>query len=273
MHSWTVPEIPHLECFRAVRFHEEYPRHSHSTWAVGVVDEGIGRIWHQSANERLGPGMIIAVNPGAVHTGYPLEKCGISHSTLYLEDELVKNALRDPPGSPAFPQIGIEDLPLARRLRSLCRSLEVGGPVLAVETKLLSDVRCLFVRHARARVRERAGTEPRHIRMIQEYLRANVHRGVSLGALAGLTGLSKAYIIRSFRGAVGMPPYEWLLQLRIEMARHSLRKGDRICDLAIDLGFADQSHFARQFKRLTGMTPSAYSRGHYRSRQTGGPRG
>jgi AraC-like DNA-binding protein len=273
MHSWAVPEIPHLECFRTVGFVQEYPRHSHSTWAIGVVDEGIGGIWHQGTNERVGPGMLIAVSPGVVHTGYPLQTCGISHSMLYLEDALLKNALPDLVGSPAFPQIGIEDLQLAHGLRSLCRTLELGGPALAVETKLLSDLRCLFVRHARVSVRQQAGAEPRHIAVIQEYLRANLRRNVSLGELAGLTGLSRAYMIRSFRRIVGMPPYEWFLQLRIEAARQRLKKGDRICDLAIDLGFADQSHFHRRFKRLTGMTPSTYAEGHYRSRQTKAPPG
>ncbi len=57
--SWTVPEIPHLECFRAVGFVHGYPRHSHSTWAIGVVDEGTAGIWYRGANELVGPGGII----------------------------------------------------------------------------------------------------------------------------------------------------------------------------------------------------------------------
>ena len=265
--SWAVPAIPHLECFRTVGFVHEYPRHSHSTWAIGVVDEGIGGIWHRGANERVGPGTIIAVSPGAVHTGYPLQKGGMSHSMLYLDDELVKDVFPNLTGSPAFPQISIQDSDLAYRLRSLCRSLEFGGPCLAIETKLFSELRHLFTRHARVSVRQQTGSEPPHIALILEYLRANLHRNVALTELARLTGLSKAYVVRSFRRMVGMPPYEWLLQLRIEEARQRLQNGDRICDLALELGFADQSHFHRRFKRLTGMTPFAYAEGQYRSRQ------
>jgi len=267
MLSWTVPEIPHLECFRAFGFVHEYPRHSHSTWAIGVVNEGTAGIWYRGANELVGPGGLIAVNPGAVHTGYPLQKSGVSHSMLYLDDKLVAEVLPGITDFPAFPQTTILDPDLASRLRSTCRSLELGGPYLAIETKLLSDLSCLFIRHARVSVREQTGSELRHVVRIQEYLRANLRRNVALNELAELTGLSKAYLIRSFRRTVGIPPYEWLLQLRIEEARQRLQNGSRICDVAIELGFADQSHFHRRFKRLTGMTPSLYAEGHYRSRQ------
>jgi AraC-like DNA-binding protein len=269
--SWTVPEIPHLECFRAFGFVHEYPRHSHSTWAIGVVNEGTAGIWHRGTNELVGPGGVIAVNPGAVHTGYPLQKSGVSHSMLYLGDELVTEVLPGIADLPAFPQTTILDPDLAARLRSTCRSLELGGPYLAIETKLLSDLSCLFIRHARVSVREQTGSEPGHVVRIQEYLRANLRRNVALTELVQLTELSKAYLIRSFRRAVGIPPYEWLLQLRIEEARQRLQNGDRICDVAIELGFSDQSHFHRRFKRLTGITPSLYAEGHYRSRQRNAP--
>ena len=188
---------------------------------------------------------------------------------LYVDEELVKDVLPGVTAWPAFPQISIHDSDLAFRLLSLCRSLEFGDPCLAVETNLLSYLRCMFLKHAHSCVGMQigTGTEPRHVALIQEYLRANLCRNVALSELARITGLSKAYVIRSFRRIVGMPPYEWLLQLRVEQARKSLQRGHPISDVAMELGFADQSHFHRCFKRLTGMTPANYAAGHYRSRQ------
>jgi AraC-like DNA-binding protein len=209
---------------------------------------------------------LITINPGEVHTGYPLQKQGISYSMLYVGHELVKQALVEPIRLPLFPGI-VRDRALALRLRGLCRLLESGGPCLALETRLLSDLRCLFARHARIEERRLSGREPGHVARIQEFLRMNVQRNVRLDELVRLTGLSKAYLIRSFRRRVGMPPYEWLLQLRIENAKQRLQEGCPISDLAIELGFADQSHFHRRFKLITGVTPAAYLDGHYRSRQ------
>lgn len=265
--SWTVPEIPHLECFRVVRFVHEYPRHSHSTWSIGVVDDGTGGIWYKGSNERGGPGEIIAINPGDVHTGYPLQKSGISYSMLYIGDELVKDILPGITAPPIFPGVAIRDPALASSLRRLCRRLEFGSPSLVAESQLVSDLACLFVRHACAKAHAWTGREPSHVSRIQAYLRANLHRNVRLSELADLTGFSKAYVIRSFRRLVGMPPYEWLLQLRIEEARKQLQMGRPISELATELGFSDQRHFHRRFKNITGMTPATYAEGHYRSRQ------
>lgn len=265
--SWTVPEIPDLECFRVVNFVHEYPRHSHATWAIGVVDDGTGGIWYRGADERGGPGELIAINPGEVHTGYPLQKGGVSYSMLYIGEDLVKEILPGVRELPMFPGIALRDSLLAPKLRRVRRALEFGEPCLEVETQLLSNLGQVFLRHARACVRQPEGRESRHVGLIQQYLRANLHRNVALNELVTLTGLSKAYVIRSFRRVVGMPPYEWLLQLRIEEARKRLQKGGSISDLAIELGFADQSHFHRRFKSVTGMTPAAYAQGHYPSRQ------
>jgi AraC-like DNA-binding protein len=272
-HSWTVPHISGLECFRVIRFVHEYPRHSHATWAIGVVDEGTGGIWYRGADERGGAGELIAINPGEVHTGYPLQKSGVSYSMLYIGEELVREILPGVRELPMFPGIAVHDSILAPSLRRLCRSLEFEGSCLKTETQLLSELPSLFLRHAQARVHLPSGQEPRQVSLIKEYLRANLQRNVRLNELASLTGLSKAYLIRSFRRVVGMPPYEWLLQLRIEEARNRLQKGSSISELAMDLGFADQSHFHRRFKSVTGMTPAAYAQGHYPSRQRVAPLG
>jgi AraC-like DNA-binding protein len=250
--SWTVPEIPDLECFRVLNFVHEYPRHSHATWAIGVVDDGTGGIWYRGAE---------------VHTGYPLQRGGISYSMLYIGEDLVKEILPGIRELPMFPGIAVQDSALAPKLRRVCRWLEFGDFCLKTEAEVLSQLRQLFIRHARAKVGQASGQEPGQVRAIKEYLRENLHRNVSLNELAALTGLSKAYVIRSFRRAVGMPPYEWLLQLRIEEGRKRLKEGSSISELAFELGFSDQSHFHRRFKRVTGMTPAAYAQGHYHSRQ------
>jgi AraC-like DNA-binding protein len=264
--SWTTPEISGLECFRADGLVHEYGRHAHSTWSIGIVDRGVGGSWYRGANRHGSRGELFAIAPGEVHTGYPVGDTGLSYSILYVDDALMNDVLPSVTMVPVFPEVAIRDRTMALRMQRLCRALEFSALCLAVDSELMTVLGCMFRRHGRVPDQAPPGREANHVARIKEYLRVHFGRQVRLQELSDLTGLSKAYAVRSFHQLVGMPPYEWLLQLRIETARMRLQQGCSIGDLAVELGFADQSHFHRRFKRLTGMTPATYALGHYRSR-------
>jgi AraC-like DNA-binding protein len=74
-------------------------------------------------------------------------------------------------------------------------------------------------------------------------------------------GTSVAHFSRAFKRSVGLPPHRYLLHRRIAMATRLLGEGERsLTDIALSLGFSDQSLFTRQFAALTGMTPGAARR-------------
>jgi AraC-like DNA-binding protein len=65
-------------------------------------------------------------------------------------------------------------------------------------------------------------------------------------------------MIRVFRDATGLTPHLYLEQVRINHAGQLLRSGASIIDAALHVGFTDQSHLTRHFKKLTGITPGKY---------------
>ena len=73
-----------------------------------------------------------------------------------------------------------------------------------------------------------------------------------------ITNLNRSYLIRVFRNAVGMPPYTYLNQIRVEKAKRLLRRGMSIADAAFAVGMSDQSHLTRHFKKIVGVTPGRY---------------
>jgi AraC-like DNA-binding protein len=83
---------------------------------------------------------------------------------------------------------------------------------------------------------------------------------VSLQQLARLTGLSAYHLNRSFCRKLGMPPHEYQVQARIVKAKVLLRQGRSISETASLVGFVDQSHFTRHFKRSVGITPGRFLR-------------
>ena len=72
--------------------------------------------------------------------------------------------------------------------------------------------------------------------------------------------LERSYLIRAFRKQVGVPPYAYLLNCRVERARTLLASGVPPAEAALEVGFGDQSHLNRFFRRFVGTTPGAYRR-------------
>lgn len=81
--------------------------------------------------------------------------------------------------------------------------------------------------------------------------------------LARLTGLSHSQFSRRFKSVLGMPPKDYLLQVRVRHARRLLETTDRtVADVAQASGFYDHSHFSHAFRRLTGSAPAFYRKKH-----------
>jgi AraC-like DNA-binding protein len=78
--------------------------------------------------------------------------------------------------------------------------------------------------------------------------------------LEAVTGLSRYELARQFRTAYGTSPYRYSLMRRLDFARHRLRDGMPLVELALVAGFADQAHFTRMFRSAFGVTPGRFAR-------------
>jgi transcriptional regulator GlxA family with amidase domain len=83
---------------------------------------------------------------------------------------------------------------------------------------------------------------------------------VTVGDLAALSGRSCFQLIRAFRTELGITPHAMLIRIRVARATTMLEAGEPIAGVAVDVGFVDQTHFTRHFKRLHGDTPGRFLR-------------
>lgn len=93
-----------------------------------------------------------------------------------------------------------------------------------------------------------------------EILSDRLDEKIALSELAKEFSLSPSHFVRVFKLATGLPPHAYQLQLRIARARELLRrKPERtVAEIACELGFCDESHFRRHFRRIVGTTPSLF---------------
>jgi AraC family transcriptional regulator len=130
---------------------------------------------------------------------------------------------------------------------------------IAVQTHFLAH----YVSRCRPIRPHRSGLTARQLRIAKQAIHANLDGSMSLGSIARECGLSPSHFARAFAVSVGRPPHQWLLDQRVDMARQLLSDSTLpIAEIAIQCGFADQSHFTRVFSARTGLSPGRWRRVH-----------
>ncbi|MFN3358922.1 MAG: helix-turn-helix domain-containing protein [Pseudomonas sp.] len=96
------------------------------------------------------------------------------------------------------------------------------------------------------------------LRQVCDYVHDHLGEEITLEALAAQVHLSPYHFARQFKEATGLPPYQYVLQCRVEQAKTLLTAGKHsISEVAQNVGFASQSHLTRHIKNAYGVTPSA----------------
>jgi AraC-like DNA-binding protein len=92
----------------------------------------------------------------------------------------------------------------------------------------------------------------------RDYLHAHLDQDIGLDDLARVCGVDRFRLTRAFKAAYGLAPHAYLIQLRLARARQLLARGQSPAEVATALGFADQSHLGRWFRRAYRLTPADY---------------
>ncbi|MEL6319333.1 MAG: AraC family transcriptional regulator [Cyanobacteria bacterium J06626_14] len=97
------------------------------------------------------------------------------------------------------------------------------------------------------------------LQQVLEYIDAYLDRKLTLADLAAIAQMSPSYFTQLFKQSTGFTPHQYVIQHRVERARQLLIAGKlSIADIALQVGFAHQSHLNRHFKRWLGVTPKAF---------------
>lgn len=261
---WRLPELGNVDLMHATYITQTFPRHSHEGFAIGAVECGALGFYYRGENVVAPAGAVNLANAGEPHTGHAAAETGWTYRMFYFDAHILGKAaseMRGRPGDIPFFKAGvIHDDSLARIVRTLHMNLEEGSlSRLERESRFLWMLTHLIARHADAPPPLQAvGRESRRVRLAREVIEAHYSENIPLARLAALTGLSAFHLVRVFRGETGLPPHAYQTQVRINKARALLQKGWTIATTAFEVGFADQSHFTRCFKHITGVTPGLY---------------
>jgi AraC family transcriptional regulator len=97
------------------------------------------------------------------------------------------------------------------------------------------------------------------LRIVEAYYNKNMSETILLEKAAEQVNMSLFHFLREFKKYTSLTPHQYLIKMKIESAKELLRRTNKtIMEITYDLGFSDQSHFSRTFKRQTGVSPNGY---------------
>lgn len=144
---------------------------------------------------------------------------------------------------------------LAWRLAAELRAADAAAPMAAEGFAL----EILAATAREAAIDRRVGRAPTWLASAEEFLRARVGDSVGLSELAAAVGVNAAHLARVFRARYGISVGEYGRRLRLDWAAAEVARDERpIAEIAMEAGFADQSHFTRLFRRHVGTTPARF---------------
>jgi AraC-like DNA-binding protein len=243
------------EVFHARFVDHAYPAHAHSTWTLFIVDDGAIRYDLDRHPHGSDPSMVTLLPPHVVHDGRPATGRGFRKRVLYLDggvfgEHLIGSAVDRPI---------IDDPLLRRRISAVHELLDCADDAFEAESRL-----AFVIETVRAHLNGRSddhhwGRSGPLAEQLRALLDAHVLETLTLAAAGRLLGASPAHLVRSFTQTFGLAPHAYRLGRRIEIARQQLLDGQPPADVAVSIGFYDQSHFTRHFKRHVGTTPARYA--------------
>lgn len=164
-------------------------------------------------------------------------------------------------------QAPLDDGVLRELVMALKREVDEGYPGGRMYGEALASAMAVhLVRHYSNLSPQRRGDEPAQVPQIRGQIRETIHHihehfaeDLSLANLARLAKLSPFHFARLFRESTGLAPHQYVVQQRVERAREMLLAGTRTtAEIAVAVGFCDQSHLTTHFKRAFGMTPKKF---------------
>ncbi len=266
-HFWHAAALhTSFDALNATYITHTFAKHTHEGYAIALIERGHEAFYYRGQVHVATVGEIIVINPGENHTGNAIHDQGWTYRVIYPGTDLLVRVAQQACGwtgqVPFFGGPIFRDVEVFERLHQAHQALENSPSALERESRLISGLALLIGRHADHHIRyaPRLSPDDRHLQQAQDYLEQHYAEDVSLERLAQLVHLSPYHLSRLFHARLGLPPHAYLNQVRVRHARRLLAQRLPIAEIALAVGFADQSHLTKAFKRIVGVSPGQYSR-------------
>jgi AraC-like DNA-binding protein len=258
----TTPELPGVEQFKVDAVSRLWRWH-HETYTVSSPPAPVQVEWrYRSRLHRTEPVTVALMEPGEVHVDVSKANRRERLRVLFLSPELIDAAAREiglGTGAVHWRDGQVVRPDIHGQLLRTHAALEADTTALERQTRVAHVVERLLSEHSDSGPRvQPARTEPGTVARARAVLLDRWRDNVSLDELVAAAGIGRFRLIRAFRATLGLPPHAYQIRVRVARAMAMIRTGVPLVDVAGASGFTDQSHLARHFTRVVGVTPGRY---------------
>jgi len=233
-----------------------FPLHFHDTFVIEQVLSGID--WCSNERTSASAGEVYVHFPFAAHTGGTLNQKRLIYRAIYPDQKLFCRLTGMDLGAlPIGQTLVSRNGALSQALDVLFRRCDQGEGEASADELALSNVFELVLAEHQASESESSNASSGYQKVLaaRKYLLENFQRDVTTSELADFCDMSPYHLIRSFRRHFGITPRQFLISHRVSLAKKKIRSGASVAAAAYSTGFADQSHLARCFKKITSYSP------------------
>ncbi|RXJ91609.1 AraC family transcriptional regulator [Arcobacter sp. CECT 8983] len=251
-------KLPFLE-LRHSNTGNHYKEHIHDSFSMGINIKGESIYKNRNKEYNFKENLIAIINPEEIHSCNAISKDNHEFYMLYLDKnwcyEIQKTISNKINSFQNYPNALINSHTFYEEFKTLCEFIFSKATVQEKENELIEFFTKLFensIPHTKEKL------EDKNFEKICKYLKKHFKENISLEELATKFNLNPFYIIRLFKQNINMTPHKYLINIKINHSKELLKKGETLVDTALECGFADQSHFHRNFLNIVATTPNQY---------------
>jgi AraC-like DNA-binding protein len=235
-----------------------FSKHFHDTYTIGITYDGVLKSFNTNQKYDSFKYTSRVNNPGELHGGV---SSAWSHSNFYPSVELLSNIYEDiffEKKIPIFQKHVFSDKILFFKLHNFFMNYYNNEDILLIQSSLVDALSYLILNYTSHTKKsfENIFDDKRVVKNSYEFICDNLDTDFNLEQLARNSNMSKYHFLRVFKKEFGITPHNFIINQRINKAINLIKNDVSLSQASLQVGFNDQSHFTRNFKKLYGYTPS-----------------
>ena len=248
--EYTKTILPGVEIKRCSNTHQSYKQHLHSELSLGYVLNGKSTVTFGGEEFIYKKGDGVVIPPMLSHMCSPEDPSVWQIVMLYIDLDYYENGL-------SFTRAAKVSGAELKSVKEFVALIEGG----AEDKNLLDAYLCSILSDVAAATQISSDTDKKGMGtafVIYNHITKHFKNEITLASLEEMFGINKFSMIREFKARYNTTPLAFQLQLKTSEAKSMLDSGKCVMSIVSELGFYDQPHFIREFKKMSGLTPNAY---------------